>query len=324
MRVLPKWLSPRRLLNPKLFWPSYAKTPLPPGARQALRDDNPRLQELRRRYAASDLPMTLRSQWSAGYVKNQLRLTHFRGDNAYVWQFRNVGKGAHEKYHAYLRHLAEVDRAGLLRRLKEDGLFGCWTFSYDGWPPVSRDLLDSVNELSFLERHVQVLSRPGTSVLDIGAGYGRLAWRALEAAPGLGSYLCADAIPESTFLCEYHLGFRGCRAEVVPLDEFDARVAGRRIDLAVSVHALSEMSLRAIEGWISRLPALGVRWVFILDHPKLRSREPDGSQREYEQSVLAANGYRRLVRERIVPAELGAFMKNTDEFHLFELTGGHS
>jgi hypothetical protein len=305
------------LLNRKLFWPSYSRTPLPPGAAEALRDDHPRLLELRSRYAASGLPMSQRSQWSAGYLNRELKLTRFRGDNAYVWQFRNIGKGAREKYHRYLLYLSGIDRLGLLRRLEEDGLFGCWTFAYEGWPPVSRDLLDAVNELYFLDRHVGLLTRQGLSVLDIGAGYGRLAWRALQAAP-LGSYFCTDAIPESTFICEYHLRFRGCRAEVLALDEFDARMAGRRADVAVNIHTLSEMSHRAIEGWMSRLPALGVRWVFIVDHPKLRSREPDGSQREFEASVLAAHGYRLAVREPIVPSELGALMKNRDHFHLFE------
>jgi hypothetical protein len=37
----------------------------------------------------------------------------------------------------------------------------------------------------------------------------RLAYRMSEALPNLAGYDCIDAVPVSTFLCEYYLGFRG-------------------------------------------------------------------------------------------------------------------
>ena len=285
-----------------------------------LRQDNPRLLELRERYARCRLPMALRSQWNAAYLSNELNLAHFRGDNVYVWQFRNVGGKARDKYHAYLLHLAGLDKEQrLLHRLEEDGLFGCWTFSYPGWPPVSRDLLDSINQLHFLDRHLQLLRRAGMTLLDIGAGYGRLAWRALAAAPGLAGYVCTDAVPESTFLCEYHLRFRGCnRAEVVPLDELDERLAGRKFDLAINTHSFSEMSRPAIDGWISRIARLGVPHLFIEDHSELLSHEADGTHPDY-QPVLTAHGYRLAVKEPIVPPALADFMAVRDNFYLFAL-----
>jgi hypothetical protein len=261
--------------------------------------------------------MAQRSQWDSAYLRSELKLSRFRGDNAYVWQFRNVGTKASDKYYAYLQHLAAIDRLGLLNCLREDGLFGCWTFEFPGWPLVSRDLLDSINELYFLDRQVQLFERPGMTVLDIGAGYGRLAWRALCAAPQLAAYLCADAVPESTFLCEYYLRFRGCdRAEVLPLDELDQRLAGRSIDLAVNMHSFSEMTFEAIDGWVSRLAALGVPRLLIVDHPWLLSRETEGTPREFD-TVLAAHGYRLAVKEPIVPEDLGKLMGVRDHFHLF-------
>ena len=321
MRLLPPWLSVRRWRNPRLHGASHDRSrPLPPGAAEVLRLDHPRLVELRQRYGRSALPMARLSQWGSGYLEKELTLQRFRGDNAYLWQFRNIGAHAQEKYRTYLHYVETIDRLDLLHRLQEDGLFGCWTFDFPGWPPVSRDLLDSVNELYFLERHVRLLQRPGMTLLDVGAGYGRLAWRTLCAAPGVAAYLCADAVPESTFLCEYYLRFRGCdRAEVLPLDELDQRLAGRRIDLAINVHSFSEMTLAAIDGWVSRLADLGVPWLFVVDHPWLRAKEIDGSQPDFDQAVLYARGYALELKEPIVPAAVADAMSVRDHFYLFRL-----
>jgi hypothetical protein len=295
--------------------------PLPPGALEDLRGNHPHLQSLRARYAAVDLPMAQHTHWGGDYLQKELDLTRFRGDNAYVWQFRNVGAAAHMKYYFFMRDLAERDIHGLLQKLEEDGLFGCWTFDYPGWPLVSRDLLDSINELYFLDRHVQILQRPGFNVLDIGAGYGRLAYRTLAAAPQLGRYLCADAVPESTFLCEYYLRLRGYadRAEIVPLDELDARLVDRRIDLALNVHSFSEMSIRAIEGWLARVAGLEVPHLFIVpnDADRLLSMEEDGERRDFA-PLLAAYGFELEVCEPVFPdATMREFMGVTDHFFLF-------
>ena len=294
---------------------------LPPGTAEQLRSDHPRLRELRERYAKLDLPIALRSHWGPGYLKKELDLTHFRGDNAYVWQFRYVGSAARQKYYLFLRDLAGRDTYGLLNRLKEDGLFGCWTFEFPGWPTVSRDLLDSMNELYFLDRHTGILQRPGFTVLDIGAGYGRLAHRTLAAAPQLGAFLCADAVPESTFLCEFYTRFRECgpRAQVFPLHEFDVGLQGRKIDLALSVHSFSEMSGRAIDGWVGRAAKHHIPWLFIVpnDADRLLTTEDDRSRHEFD-SLLAGHGYELVIKQPIFadPA-MQESMGVTDHFHLF-------
>jgi hypothetical protein len=297
------------------------RRPLPPGAEEELHADHPRLRELRERYARVEGPLARRTQWEADLVRAELDLTRFRGDNVYVWQLRNVGDDPRLEYHLLLRDVASRDRHDLLARLKEDGLFGCWTFEYPGWPVVSRDLLDSVNELSFLDRHMQLLERPGLTVLDVGAGYGRLAHRALEAAPSLGRYVCVDAIPESTFLCEYYLRFRGCtdRAEVVPLDRLDDELGGRSIDLAVNVHSFSEMALETVDAWVSRVAALEIPWLFVVpnDADQLFTTESDRTNREFG-PVLDAYGYEPMVVEPIVadPA-IRDLIGITDHFFLF-------
>jgi hypothetical protein len=299
---------------------------LPAGAEAELRADHPRLLELRERYAHATVPMAARTFWEPGYLERELDLRAFRGDNAYAWQFRKVGSAANRRYYRYLRDVAARDMQGLLGRLGEDGLFGCWTFEYRGWPPVSRDLLDSINELYFLDRQLGLLQRrdiPRT-VLDIGAGYGRLAHRAPAAVPTL-RYLCTDGVAESTFLCEYYLRFRGCldRAEVIPLDEIDARLPGRSIDLAVNVHSFSEMSLGAIDGWLALLERLQVPWLFVVpnDAGRLLSMEEDGTRRPFG-ALPAAHGYELAVREPIFADPVARRRINMhDDFLLFRWRG---
>jgi len=281
------------------------------------------LQELRARYASLDLPMARKGYWHSDLVSSQLSLTHFRGDNPYVYQFRNVRHFTHAKYYFFLLYLAARDRLGLLERLKEDGMFGCWTFEYPGWPTISRDLLDSINELYFVHRETEILHRPGATVLDIGAGYGRMAHRMLTAAPQLGAYLCADAIPESTFLCEYYLRFRRLeRAKVLPLHELDAQLMGRNIDLAINVHSFSEMSLAAIEGWVSRLAALRVPWLFVVPNEPTAplSFEADGTRRPFL-PLLRSLGYELKVQEAAVgDPTLREFVRMHDQFLMFRLS----
>lgn len=301
--------------------PTYdASTQLPNGATDRLRADHPRLAELRERYAAVDLPMSAHSLWGREYLDRELDLRWFRGDNPYVWLFRNVGSDARRKYYLYLRDLAARDSRELLRKLDEDGAFGCWTFDYAGWPKISRDLLDAINELYFLDRQLELFSHPEWTVLDIGAGYGRLAHRATRAVPGL-SWLCTDAVPESTFLCEFYLQHRQCAgAEVIPLDELETRLSSRRIDLAVNVHSFSEMSERAVTGWLDLLARYEVPRLFIVPNEaqQLLTQEEDRSRRAFDH-VLAARGYQRSACEPVFPdPAMPQIMDVSDHFLLYE------
>jgi hypothetical protein len=303
---------------------------LPRGAQAILRRTHPRLQELRAAYAAVDLPMAQRTRWDSDYLDRELDLTGFRGDNAFLWQFRNLGAEARLKYYFYLRDLASRDQRRLIETLGEDGAFGCWIFEYPGWPPVSRDLLDSVNELYFLQRHLGFLERAGWRVLDVGAGYGRLAHRALCAVPALGQYVCTDAVPESTFLCDYYLQFRGVRerADVVPLHQLE-RLAGRRYDLAVNIHSFSEMSHAAIDGWLARIAALGVPWLLVIpnngeDFLTSEAELDAGGKRVRRpfDALFGANGYELAVNEPVfADVTMREFMCVTDHFFLFRRRG---
>lgn len=298
------------------------RVPLPAGADEDLRADHPRLVELRAAYAALDLPVVQGSRWAAEHVESFLDLRWFRGETLITWHYRELPRITGLKYFVLLSEVARRDELGLLRRLGEDGAFGCWTFEYPGWGRVSRDLLESVNELSFLERELALSAREHFSVLDIGAGYGRLAHRGTTAFANCADWCCVDAVPESTFLAEYYLRHRGVTppARVVPLHELEATLEPGSFDLALNIHSFPEMPLAAIRWWIEQLARLEVpRLLVVPNEPdRLRSLETDGSTRDFA-PVLAEHGYELRTAEPVVADPAAAeLVRLHDRFHLYE------
>ena len=258
--------------------------PLPAGAADVLRPDHPKLAEYERRYEGH--PATDSSQWNRDYVRDTIEMQHFRGNNSYVWQQWDSSDPF--RYGATTYYTRLHDRFGLFERLEEDGLFGAETYDIDG-QVVSRDLLDSITELTFLEREVG-LSAGGVTILDIGAGYGRLAHRTTTAFPNV-AYLCTDAIPLSTYLSSYYLGFRGAdRAKVIPLDEIAGELHGRRIDLAINIHSFAECPIEVIDWWLRLLAENDVDRLMIVPNTKdrLMSKERNAPRRDFMPLVEAA------------------------------------
>lgn len=225
--------------------------------------NNPRLLELRERYQSCDSRVITPLVWTDQYV-NAEDILRFRADNAYVWQLR--GDNMHETAYALTEfYVKTIDRFGLLDKLTEDQSFGVSTFKFDV-KPVSRDLLDSIMEIYFLEKHLGILSKDSFRVLDIGSGYGRLAHRMCTAAENLSAYLCTDAVAVSTFICEYYLSYHGLspRARAVPLDEIDAELGAESVDLAINVHSFPECTIAAIDWWLSLLEKRAVRYLMVV------------------------------------------------------------
>lgn len=274
----------------------YNPVPIPDEIRKYLSADNPKLLDLRRRYAKCDSAVVTPAMWTEGYVHAQ-NLCYFRGDNVYVWQIRGgpytAGGNYNEMGHALAAYYAKsIDRGGLFDRLTEDGAFGTFTFDVAG-RTISRDLTDSVIEIDFLDRHLEIMSRPA-SVLDIGAGYGRLAHHVSTVALG-ARCICADAVAHSTFLSEFYLGYRGVaeRARIVPLDEVDASLGAESIDIAININSFPECRLEAIEWWISRAARWGIRY-FMANCMADELRTHQGIEFT---SVFAKHGYHLAVRE---------------------------
>lgn len=243
--------------------PHHGEEVLPAGAGNYLKSDNPRLEELRQRYARFGGDVTIPTKWRDGIVRQE-DLKYFRGDNQYLYQLkgRNMSEVSYVLTALYVK---SIDEMRLLEKLREDDCFGTCTFDVYG-EKISRDLLDSIIEIYFLDRHLHLSSWPDVRILDIGAGYGRLAHRSVEALLNIAAYVCTDAIAESTFLSEYYVRFRNLenRVKVVPLDEIEYALENQSIDIAVNIHSFTECGISAIEWWLSLLEKHAIPYLMIV------------------------------------------------------------
>jgi hypothetical protein len=282
--------------------------------------DAPRLKDLRERYAELSSPLAQHALWRREFVDSQLRTHRFRADNPYLWQLRNMGESPRLKYYLCARYLASIDDRDLLGTLGEDGAFGAVAFQYETMPTVSRDLLDSVGELLFLDRQWGLFDRDPFAVVDIGAGYGRLAHRMSQAVPNLMHCYCLDAVAESTYLCEWYLRYRGIdRATSLPVDELDA-LDSVPIQLAVAAHSLSEMPYDTVEAWIRWLADHDVGTILVVpnDNNRLLSLEGPGARADCL-PLMSMYGYWLRVDEPIIhDRDIRALTSVHERYLLFE------
>ncbi len=278
--------------------PERKRVPLSPEAQSYLRSDNPKLLDLQRRYSAFNLKATTPLLWEEGLLNGD-DIPYFRGDNAYVWQVRGQTYSNVLAYALAFYYLKSIDRFNFLDRMTEDGAFGGFAF-HIGDRDVSRDVLDSIAEIYFLERNLDVSNSTGLKIVDIGAGYGRLAHRANQAWPKLGNYLCTDAIASSSFISEFYLSYRaiGDKAKVVPLDEVEQTLGLAGINLAVNIHSFSECQLEAIDWWVGLIARSGIRHFMIVPNATDSGcRRLLTNDRKDFTPVLEKHGYRLLTAE---------------------------
>ncbi len=69
--------------------PRYKHSQLPKEAERYLQPTNPRLVELHARYANFNMAVTAPLVWVDTYVRPE-DILYFRGDNAYIWQLREL------------------------------------------------------------------------------------------------------------------------------------------------------------------------------------------------------------------------------------------
>lgn len=273
--------------------------PLPACAQEYLRDDHPQLIEYKRRYEGH--PAARHSVWKPEYRERELNLSAFRADNAYLWQSRDVTFDVRISYALSTYYVKNIDELGLMKELNEDGSFGAVTFKMDDGKTVSRDLLDSIWEINFLERHLKLSTMVSVSVLDVGAGYGRLAYRLAKSLSNLKIVLCTDAVPESTFICEYYLKHTGVsdRAKTVPLDTIEEALHIHPMDIAINIHSFQECSFESISWWIDVISRRGVKYLMLAHYKdELLSSEPDGTKRDFR-PLLERQGFELLAQESV-------------------------
>ena len=144
----------------------------------------------------------------------------------------------------------------------------------------------------------------------------------LTAIPSLENYLCADAIPESSFVCEHYLRFRGLegRFKIVPATEIDAALELAHANLAINIHSFSECSLDAVEWWMGRLTAHAVQHFMIVpnacghDGQLLRNNAGEDMM-----PLIERSGYRLVVKEpKYSDPEVQKIALNPTWFWLFQ------
>jgi hypothetical protein len=299
--------------------------PVAPEVDAYLTRDNPRLQSLQERYGRMELPMADHSKWTPAFVARDIDLRRFRADNAYVAQYRD--RNSDSDYLLTTYYLKSIDRLGLLDRLEEDELFGVCAVSFNGERLVSRDLLDSIAEMYFIEDTIGLSERQSLTVLDIGAGYGRFAHRLTTAFPAQARAICVDGVPESTFLSEFYLRFRGVadRARTVPCDEIEDALSSERIDLATNIHAFSTCTSTSVCGWLDLIRKHEVPYLMIVPNAaghggtRLITREKDQRTIDYAPE-LRARGYTLVHRRpKFLASSVQACGVTPTYHYLFEL-----
>ena len=294
---------------------------LAPEAYQYLRPENPRLEDISSRNRLIDPRVTRTKVWHDRHVAPDDML-YFRGDNAYVWQLR--GRNNNEMGYALSAYYAEaISSLNLMKQLDEDGSFGAITFEIHK-KLISRDLIDSVLEIEFLERTLAISKRSNIRVLDIGAGYGRLADRMCSALPNVGKYTCTDAIAVSTFVCEYYVAHRGRQnlIEVVPLYDAEKTILSQKVDIAINIHSFSECTSDAIEWWLSLLNRASVKYLMLVPNANINNRMGEcliSNDLVDMSRCLAKYGYRSLHREpKYRDPLVQRYGLNPTFYHLFE------
>ena len=264
---------------------------LPPDVLSYLTRNNPALVDLKKRYASvTNVPHSFWASW-----EDKVNLLKFRGENDYVSQAYH--RKTERRYEMSCAYVETTDQLGLFDGFTEDQLFGVKTWEFIPGKLVSRDLLDSVLEITFAKEAMGLDLKDNIRLLDIGAGYGRFAHRFTTAFKN-SSVTCIDAVATSTFISDFYLKFRKCdRAKVVAFDRLSDLPAGS-FDVAANIHSWSECTKEFIAWWLDRICDLKIQYLFHVPHTEtLATIEADGSSKTYDDE-LERRGFKLVLKRR--------------------------
>ena len=120
-----------------------------------------------------------------------------------------------------------------------------------------------------------------------------------SALPNIAQYLCTDAFPTSTFLCEYYIGFRKLKdkVKVIPLDEIERDLGLGTVDVSVNIHGFSECRLSAIEWWVSLLAKHAIKYLMVVPNARANGGKSLSTVEGDFGRIIEKYGYALMAKE---------------------------
>ena len=295
------------------------QTKIPKDAKKYLHPNNSRLVQLKNDYQKFLTKNFKKGLWTEDYLKSE-DLLFFRGDNPYLYQKRGnqLSIFAYLITYFWFKSNYKNDRISLFN---EENSFGVYNYVIDE-KNITRDLLDSLNEITFLKENVFKNFENKVKVLEIGAGYGRLAKWLTKNTKFIEHYYCIDGIPESTFISEYFLKkyHKIDKVTVVPIDRKESLTENDNITLAINIHSFSEMSFDFVKFWIKELTRLKVLFLFIVPNAGHKYK---GDLLSFDKvnfkNLLESNGYELILkRAKYLDPYVQKYGLNPTIYYLFK------
>jgi hypothetical protein len=193
------------------------------------------------------------ADWKAHEIEILNKLPNFADNN--VYQAQNFGE---REYKRALERVLSNPITAVAGPTDLDQEYGARVVQVDGIN-VTRPFLDSAIEYQFLMRHL----KGAMGVLDIGAGYGRLP-RFLSSVNGdvvFPRVYAVDAIPVSTWLCEFYCG---PSVETLTLKAFEEKHRDLDIGLVMNIHSWNECTYEQVGKWLEYILRTKAQYLFLV------------------------------------------------------------
>ncbi len=109
-------------------------------------------------------------------------------------------------------------------------------------------------------------------------------------------------------------------AKIVPLDDIEATLKNKIVNIAVNVHSFSECSISAIEWWLSLLEKHGIKYLMIVPNAGDHGGELLQTNDSQDISkVVEKHGYKLIVKEsKYGDPVVQKYAINPTYYYLFE------
>jgi len=212
--------------------------------------------------------------------QHEIVLDKFRGKDQYL--------SSPDTFDGMVEYIKSIGREEWLDICGEDDAFGCPVQNING-RIVSRDLTDSITEIDWLTRNMPT-DGTWSNILDIGAGYGRLAHR-LKAIYPEKKITCTDGIPVSFKVCEQYLAYRNIQVPIVLPENLPSEP---QFDLAINIHSWPECKMSEINWWLDWLVANKVPYLFVVPHHDHMDREMLSAENQSFKPSILDHGYEQI------------------------------